>query len=158
MREDGSRVGIRFSVIAKMSLLFQIQKSTVILSAAKDLQFSPSRVIRGFRCWAHHGTAMREQKCYYVYIVASRSRTLYIGITSKLEQRAVQHKTHSLPGFSSKYRCERLVFIERYADPQTAITREKQLKGWLRARKIALIEENNPAWTDLSEGWGKPLT
>jgi putative endonuclease len=101
---------------------------------------------------------MREQKFYYVYIVASRSGTLYIGITSKLEQRAVQHKTHSLPGFSSKYRCERLVFIERYADPQTAITREKQLKGWLRARKIALIEENNPAWTDLSEGWGKPLT
>jgi putative endonuclease len=158
MREDGSRVGIRIFVIAKMSLLFQIQKSTVILSAAKDLQFSPSRVIRGFRCWAHHGTAMREQKCYYVYIVASRSRTLYIGITSKLEQRAVQHKTHALPGFSSKYRCERLVFIERYADPQTAITREKQLKGWLRVRKIALIEENNPAWTDLSEGWGKPLT
>jgi putative endonuclease len=158
MREDGSRVGIRIFGNCKNVAPFQIQKSTVILSAAKDLQFSPSRVIRGFRCWAHHGTAMREQKCYYVYIVASRSRTLYIGITSKLEQRAVQHKTHSLPGFSSKYRCERLVFIERYADPQTAITREKQLKGWLRARKIALIEENNPAWTDLSEGWGKPLT
>src|ERR1700756_4410366 len=100
---------------------------------------------------------MREQKFYYVYIMASRSRTLYIGITSEPEQPVTQHKSHALPGFSSKYRCERLVFIERYAHPQTAITRAKQLKGWLRARKIALIEETNPAWTDLSEGWGKPL-
>jgi putative endonuclease len=60
-------------------------------------------------------------------------------------------------GFRVNTAALRLVLIERYAHPQTAITREKQLKGWLRARKIALIEETNPAWTDLSEGWGKPL-
>jgi putative endonuclease len=100
---------------------------------------------------------MGEQKFFYVYIMASRSRTLYIGITSKPDDRTTQHKLHAFPGFSSKYRCERLVFIERHAHPDTAIAREKQLKGWLRARKIALIERANPAWADLSEGWGKSL-
>jgi putative endonuclease len=89
--------------------------------------------------------------------MASRSRTLYIGITSMPEQRVAEHKSHAYPGFSSKYRCERLVFIERHAHPDTAIAREKQLKGWLRARKIALIEQTNPTWADLSEGWGKSL-
>jgi putative endonuclease len=100
---------------------------------------------------------MGEQKSYYVYVMASRSRTLYIGITSKPDQRVAQHKSQAFPGFSSKYRCERLVFIERHAHPDTAIAREKQLKGWLRARKIALIEQANPAWVDLSKGWGAPL-
>jgi putative endonuclease len=100
---------------------------------------------------------MGEQKFCYVYIMASRSRTLYIGITSKPDERIAQHKSHTFPGFSSKYRCERLVFIERHAHPDTAIAREKQLKGWLRARKIALIEQANPAWVDLSERWGAPL-
>jgi putative endonuclease len=100
---------------------------------------------------------MRELKSYYVYIMASRSRTLYIGITSKPEQRVADHKSHAFPGFSSKYRCERLVFIERHAHPVTAIAREKQLKRWLRNRKIALIEQSNPGWIDLSERWGKPL-
>jgi putative endonuclease len=100
---------------------------------------------------------MREPKLYYIYIMASRSRTLYIGVTSKPDQRIAQHKSHAFPGFSSKYHCERLVFIERYAHAETAIAREKQLKGWLRARKVALIEQGNPAWVDLSQGWGKPL-
>ena len=100
---------------------------------------------------------MREQKTYYVYIMASRSRTLCIGMTSRPEQRVAEHKSHAFSGFTSKYRCERLVFIERHAHPGTAIAREKQLKGWLRARKIALIEQTNPAWTDLSEGWGNPF-
>jgi putative endonuclease len=100
---------------------------------------------------------MGEQKFYYVYIMASRSRTLYIGITSKPDERIAQHKSHAFSGFSSKYRCERLVWIERHAHPDTAIAREKQLKGWLRARKIALIEQANPAWVDLSERWGARL-
>jgi putative endonuclease len=100
---------------------------------------------------------MREAKSYYVYIMASRSRTLYIGITSKPEQRVADHKSHAFPGFSNKYRCERLLFIERHAHPGTAIAREKQLKRWLREKKIALIEQSNPSWIDLSERWGKPL-
>jgi putative endonuclease len=101
---------------------------------------------------------MGEQKSYYVYIMASRSRTLYIGMTSRPEQRVAEHKSHAFPGFSSKYRCERLVLIERYAQVATAIAREKMLKGWLRARKIALIQQSNPAWVDLSENWGKLLS
>ena len=94
---------------------------------------------------------MREAKSYYVYIMASRSRTLYIGITSKPEQRVADHKSHAFPGFSSKYRCERLVFIERHAHPDTAIAREKQFKRWRRSKKEALIARTNPEWRDLAE-------
>ncbi len=94
---------------------------------------------------------------YYTYIVASRSHTLYIGFTSNLEQRIRQHKNKIYEGFSAKYNCNRLVWFERYTHPGTAIALEKQLKGWLRARKIALIETTNPTWVDLSENWGKPI-
>ena len=100
---------------------------------------------------------MATEKSYFVYIMASRSRTLYIGFTSKPMQRVAQHKAHTFPGFSSKYRCERLVLLEQYTIAVTAIAREKQLKGWLRQRKLALIEQSNPGWLDLSEGWGRPL-
>jgi putative endonuclease len=94
---------------------------------------------------------------YYTYIVASRSHTLYIGFTGNLEQRIWQHKNKIYEGFSAKYNCNRLVWFERYTHPGTAIAREKQLKGWLRARKIDLIESANPTWLDLSENWGKPI-
>jgi putative endonuclease len=95
---------------------------------------------------------------YYTYIVASRSRTLYIGVTSRLEARIAQHKTKDFAGFSATYNCNRLVFYEEYAAPEAAINREKQLKGWTRAKKIALIEKTNSSWTDLSDEWGKPIT
>ena len=71
---------------------------------------------------------------YYAYIVASRSHVLYIGFTSNLEQRVWQHKNKVYEGFSAKYNCNRLVWFERYTHAGTAIAREKQLKGWLRAR------------------------
>ena len=95
---------------------------------------------------------------YYTYIVASRSRTLYIGMTGNLEQRIWQHKNKEYEGFSAAYNCVRLVWFERYATPATAIAREKQLKGWIRAKKIALIETSNPTWFDLSGDWGKPIS
>ena len=99
---------------------------------------------------------MREHG-YYVYIVASRSHTLYIGITSGIEKRVQQHRDGTFEGFSSQYNCNRLVHLERYSDVHRAIGREKQLKRWSRSKKITFIERENPTWHDLSEGWGKPV-
>ncbi len=100
---------------------------------------------------------MRERKTYHVYIVASRARTLYIGTTSKLEQRTWQHKHKTFAGFTARYNCERLVWYEAFAYAQSAIAREKQLKHWRREKKEALITRNNPTWEDLSANWGKPI-
>ncbi len=92
-------------------------------------------------------------KQYYVYIMTNRNRTLYIGMISDLERRVYQHKHGLLPGFTSKYKMTQLVYYEVGDDVRAAIAREKQLKGWLRAKKIALIESMNPEWDDLSAGW-----
>ena len=92
-------------------------------------------------------------RVYYTYIVASRSHTLYIGVTGDLHLRVFQHKQKTFEGFSADYNCNRLVWFERFGSPGDAIAREKQLKGWRRAKKIFLIERINPAWADLSEGW-----
>jgi putative endonuclease len=97
--------------------------------------------------------AVREERIYFTYIVASRSRTLYIGMTGDLLKRVFQHKDRTFEGFSSQYNCNRLVWFERFMDPRNAIAREKQLKGWRREKKIALIKKSNPTWADLSEGW-----
>ena len=99
---------------------------------------------------------MGEQR-YYVYIMASRSRTLYIGLTSVLATRVHQHKDDLHEGFSKQYQCHRLVYFECYEDVQRAIAREKQMKRWSRAKKLFLIERDNPAWYDLSEEWGKSI-
>jgi len=92
---------------------------------------------------------------YYTYIVASRTHALYIGMTNDIERRVTEHKGGKLPGFSAQYRCNRLVWFERYTSPGTAIAREKQLKGWRRSKKLILIEQENPTWIDWSEDWGK---
>jgi putative endonuclease len=94
---------------------------------------------------------------YYVYIMASRSHTLYIGFTSDVEVRVRQHKAGTYDGFSKTYHCNRLVYLERFAYADSGIAREKQLKRWSRAKKLALIEAQNPTWTDLSADWGKPI-
>src|SRR5271166_5001024 len=99
----------------------------------------------------------RERPLYSVYIMASRSLTLYIGVTRDLYRRTMEHKHHSLQGFTSKYRVERLVYYERFVDIRAAISREKQLKGWRREKKVALIRSQNPTWIDLSEEWAKPI-
>jgi putative endonuclease len=94
-----------------------------------------------------------KEHLYSVYIMASRSGVLYIGVTSDLQTRVRQHKAGAFEGFSKKYRCHRLVYYERYDYIQAAIGREKQLKGIVRKKKIALIESVNPRWEDLSDSW-----
>ncbi|MGA3100267.1 MAG: GIY-YIG nuclease family protein [Terracidiphilus sp.] len=90
---------------------------------------------------------------YFTYIVASRSHTLYIGVTGNLQKRIFEHKWKERDGFAAKYNCDRLVWFESYQVVAAAIAREKQLKGWRREKKIALIEKMNPAWVDLSKDW-----
>ena len=95
---------------------------------------------------------MREH-FYFTYIVASKSRTLYVGVTSDLALRIFQHKQKVHPGFSARYNCNRLVWFQRFTDVSEAIHREKELKGWRRDKKVSLIQAANPTWEDLSEPW-----
>jgi putative endonuclease len=92
-------------------------------------------------------------KEYYVYIMTNKSRTLYIGVTNNLMRRVYEHKHKLVPGFTSKYNIQFLVYYETGNDINEAIAREKQIKGWLRSKKIALIDSMNPKWKDLSEEW-----
>ncbi len=94
-----------------------------------------------------------HESCYFTYILASRSRTLYIGITGDLLKRVFQHKWKEYRGFTARYNCDRLVWFERHQYVQNAIAREKELKGWSRSKKITLIESLNAAWVDLSREW-----
>jgi putative endonuclease len=91
----------------------------------------------------------RHVKTGYVYILSSHSRRLYIGVTSDLEGRVWEHKQGVIEGFTKDYKINQLVYYEDYPDMLSAIAREKQLKGWSRAKKIALILERNPAWKEL---------
>jgi len=91
------------------------------------------------------------KRCH-VYIVTNKTRTLYTGVTSLLRFRVNQHKEKVFPGFTSKYKIYKLVYFEEFSDIRDAIAREKQIKGLLRSKKIALIESINPEWKDLSEG------
>jgi putative endonuclease len=84
-------------------------------------------------------------RTYFAYIIASRSHTLYVGVTGNLRKRIFEHKWKEHDGFTEKYKCDRLVWFEAFQDVVKAITREKQLKGWRREKKIALIEKTNPA-------------
>ena len=96
---------------------------------------------------------MREHR-YYVYIVASTSRVIYIGVTSDLTRRVLQHRGGVFEGFSKSYRCNRLVWFEVYVTVHVAIAREKQLKRWGRSKKVFLIDRENPTWEDLGADWG----
>ena len=89
----------------------------------------------------------------YVYIMASTTRTTYIGVTTDLEGRVWQHKTHAYEGFTKRYDATKLVYIEEFARIDDAIAWEKALKGKMRTKKIALIEERNPRWNDLAWNW-----
>ena len=90
---------------------------------------------------------------YYVYIMTNKSMTLYTGVTNDLKRRVYEHKQKLIPGFTAKYRIAKLVYFEATADVYTAIAREKQIKGWLRVKKISLIESINPDWRDLAVDW-----
>jgi putative endonuclease len=90
---------------------------------------------------------------YFVYIMASRSRTLYTRVTSNLARRVYEHRNHLISGFTDRYCVERLVYFESTPDVRAAIEREKQIKRWRRDKKIMLIEMANPDWRDLAEAW-----
>lgn len=90
---------------------------------------------------------------YYVYVMANRSKTLYVGVTNNLERRVYEHKHGMTKGFTSRYKLTKLVYHETTQDAESAIKREKQIKGWLRSKKVSLIEEMNPEWDDLSDSW-----
>jgi putative endonuclease len=87
--------------------------------------------------------------------MASQTQRLYVGVTNNLQRRVSEHRNDLVDGFTSKYKMHRLVFFESTTDIRAAIAREKQIKGWLRRRKIELIEGQNPQWHDLAEEWFK---
>jgi putative endonuclease len=95
-------------------------------------------------------------KQYYVYIATNRSRTLYVGVTNELKRRMYQHKHKLIPGFTVRYNINQPVYFETTSDVKSAMAREKQIKGWLRAKRVALIETLNPDWNDLSVDWFTP--
>jgi putative endonuclease len=90
---------------------------------------------------------------YYVYMMTNNSGTLYIGVTNDLVRRVYEHKQRLSSGFTRKYNITRLVYYEVYEDPLSAIAREKQIKGWIRRKKIELIQSVNPEWHDLAATW-----
>ncbi len=100
---------------------------------------------------------MSKERCYWVYILASKiGGTLYIGVTNDLIRRVYEHQEKLAEGFTKKYGVARLVYFEQHSDIEAAIRREKRLKKWNRAWKIRLIEENNPNWDDLYASIARP--
>jgi putative endonuclease len=91
-----------------------------------------------------------EGRTFYVYIMGSRLGVLYIGVTNDLERRVYEHRVGLTPGFTKKYRVRRLLYFEEFDGPRDAIAREKQIKGWRRARKLDLIHSTNPTMEDLN--------
>jgi putative endonuclease len=105
----------------------------------------------GGEAW-HNAAAMAV---YHAYILCSATGVLYVGVTNNLERRVLEHKQKLLRGFTQKYDVNRLVWFEPFGDVRNAIAREKQIKGWLRAKKLALVRASNPAFRDLSEDFHK---
>src|SRR5205085_1062191 len=101
--------------------------------------------------------SMRKRGRYFVYIASSASWTLYTGITNDIEYRMWQHKHKTFPGFTANFNINRLVYYETFHDVHSAIRREKQIKAWTRAKRIALVKTMNLPWDDLSREWGKPF-
>jgi putative endonuclease len=92
-------------------------------------------------------------KTYCIYILASASRNLYIGVTNNLQRRLAEHREGLVPGFTSRYRVFRLVHCKLFNNIRVAIAREKEIKAWRREKKIWLIERQNRTWQDLSAEW-----
>jgi putative endonuclease len=95
------------------------------------------------------------KKTYFVYIMSNISKMLYVGVTNNLEHRVFQHKAKLIDGFTKKYNLHRLIYFEAFGDIRDAIAREKQIKGWLRATKVKLVESVNPERKDLAADWMK---
>ena|SRR5271157_239348 len=100
---------------------------------------------------------MPREYRFFAYIMASLSRRIYTGVTNNIERRVAQHKAGEIEGFIQQYNINRLVYYEEFQFAQNAIHREKEIKHWVRAKRVALIEQDNPTWDDLSEDWGKPI-
>ena len=92
-------------------------------------------------------------KRYYVYILTSKTGTLYVGVTNDLQRRIYEHKHGLIEGFTKRYKLTRLVYYEETPEVNEAITREKEIKTWRRSKKLDLIKSLNPEWKDLSGGW-----
>jgi len=92
-------------------------------------------------------------RVYYVYVLASDTGTLYVGVTNDLERRVSEHKLGLAKGFTKKYKVSRLLYYEEFSNIYEAIEREKEIKRWRRDKKIALVEEGNPGWIDLAKDW-----
>jgi putative endonuclease len=119
-----------------------------------DLVIPTLSLRRGGICFSFAAsTVMAFPRAFFVYILASKSRRIYIGMTNSLFRRVVQHK-HEKSVFTSRYRINRLVYYERFKYVRDCIARETQLKTWSRAKKLALISSFNPTWEDLAEDWG----
>jgi putative endonuclease len=112
-----------------------LSAAAVILSVAKDL------------------VPVVSSSKYYVYIMASRSRVLYCGVTNDLIRRVYQHKSGAIAGFSRKYRVKQLVYFEQTPNSRAAVAREREIKGWVREKKCRLIESANSGWLDLASSW-----
>lgn len=96
---------------------------------------------------------MTGNRQFYVYILTNKTGTLYVGITNNIKKRIHQHKRKAADGFTSKYNIDRLLYYENFSDAYSAIAREKTIKGWVRNKKVELINSLNPGWNDLSEDW-----
>jgi putative endonuclease len=99
------------------------------------------------------GPARMRPAAMYVYVLSSRTRRLYVGVTNDLVRRVWQHRDGTVRGFTRKYSIDRLVYYEPFNDPIVAIRREKQIKSWSRVKKLALVESMNPSWIDCAEHW-----
>jgi putative endonuclease len=101
-------------------------------------------------------TQMPNDKLYYVYILSSKSRVIYVGVTGFLMSRVLRHRTGQGGAFTRKYRIHRLVYYEVFHSLVAAIARETEIKKWRREKKVALIVQKNPTWEDLAAEWGQP--
>jgi putative endonuclease len=90
---------------------------------------------------------------YFVYILASKTRRLYVGMTNDIERRVWQHRTKAIEGFTSRYNVDRLVWYATTNSALDGVAHERQIKSWRREKKVALIEEQNPGWLDLARDW-----
>jgi len=98
-----------------------------------------------------------HDKRYHLYIMASKSRVLYVGVTGFLMSRVLQHKAAETDGFTKRYKVNRLVYYESFQYVNNALARETEIKKWRRQKKVALIEAANPTWEDLGAEWGQPI-
>jgi len=96
------------------------------------------------------------QHTYWVYIMTNQSGTLYTGVTGNLLQRVYEHRHRLVPGFTTRYKIDQLIYAESFSEVRDAIAREQQIKAWRRSHKVALIDSANPEWNDLGEEWFGP--